>query len=290
MPIYEIEDPKTKTVYEMDAPTRPSGAQIEAALIKFRERQPATPPPTRGYMDTLASMSDPAMVEGIREGEAQAGRDLAVGVASSVPFVGPETPNSAMGMLGRGTGELAQAAVPVGGAYKAARAVLPNAVRSGKKFQEVMAVAQHVPVEISEPGNAALRILQLSERGGTMPKVVRDFLRRVTDPEKGPLVYEEARDFYQNITRLSADEFKRLTPVMKREIGNLRVHLNHAIERAAATVDKADTYRSAMKEFRRASQLREAWETTKKTALKYAFPAGLAYWAADKAAELWSDR
>ena len=43
--------------------------------------------------------------------------------------------------------------------------------------------------------------------GGTMPKVLRDFIKRTTDPNQGPLTYEEARQFYSNAsTRLSAEE------------------------------------------------------------------------------------
>lgn len=68
------------------------------------------------------------------------------------------------------------------------------------------AIGQHT-VDITAPGNKALEIVDYASSGGTMPKVVRDFIRRTTDPNQGSLTYEEARQFYSNASsRLSAEE------------------------------------------------------------------------------------
>jgi hypothetical protein len=132
------------------------------------------------------------------------------------------------------------------------------------------------PVDIAKAGDSALRVYQLSERGGSMPKAVRDLLRRATDPTKGDLSYKEARDFYSNISRLSADESKRLTPVIKKELGELRVALDQALAKTAASGGKDRVYRAAMREYAIASRIREFGEK----AVKYgvgAAGAGAAY-------------
>jgi hypothetical protein len=183
-------------------------------------------------------------------------------------------------------GEAALMAVPVAKGAKLLKGMLPSTARAGAKFQEVMGAAKQVPIDISAPGNAALRIMQLSERGGTMPKAVRDLLKRMTDPQKPPMVYEEARDFASNISRLSVDEFNRLTPALKREITNLRVTLNHSVEKAAASAGKGPQYKSAMKEYAKASQGRQMVDDVKTAAKRWAIPGGVAYFGLGKLSDL----
>jgi hypothetical protein len=194
-----------------------------------------------------------------------------------------------MGAAGREAVEnpgmtLATAALP--GAVTAAKAALPSAARAGAKFQSVMGAAKDVPIDISGPGNQALRIMQLGERGGTIPKAVRDFVKRVTDPNKPDMTYDEARDFASNISRLSADEFSRLPRGMRREVGNLRVALNKSVERAADAAGKGDEYRSAMKEYSRAAKGREMVDDVKEQAMRWAVPVGLTGYGLNKASDL----
>ena len=148
---------------------------------------------------------------------------------------------------------------------------IPSAAKAGAKFQQVMSKAKNVSVDISGPGNLALEVAEKGARGGTTPRAVTGFIRRITDPEKGPLTYEEARDWASNISRLSADEFQRLTPVMRREMIRFRVALNQAVGRAAESVGEGKTYTSAMKEFSRAAKLRDVaddvWTQTKRWAI-----------------------
>jgi len=169
-----------------------------------------------------------------------------------------------------------QAGVTIGGGNAGLRGVaaqIPNRARAGANFQAVMGSAGKVPVDIANAGNTALRIMTMAERGGTMPKVVRDFLRRATDPHKGPIDYEELRDYATNISRLSADETRRLSPVIRRELGNLRVLINHAAEQAAESVGKGAQYRSAMREYALRSNIDETIDDLW-TGLKRALPWG----------------
>jgi polyhydroxyalkanoate synthesis regulator phasin len=163
--------------------------------------------------------------------------------------------------------ELALAAVPTA---KAVGEVLPSTARAGRAFGDVMGSAKSVPLDITETGDAALRIKQLSERGSSMPQAVQKLLQRMTDPNKGDLTFEEARDFYSNISRLSANEMGKLTPKMTSEVVKVRTALNKALTKAAESVGKGEQYAGAMKEYAKASQAKEVaeqlWSLLKKHA------------------------
>ena len=172
-----------------------------------------------------------------------------------------------------------------------AAGAVPTVAKAGSKFQSVMSAAKNVPIDVNAPGKVALRISELAERGGSMPMAVRKFLNRVTDPNKAEMTYEEARDFASNISRLSADEFNRLTPVMKREMGELRVTLNEAVARAAEKAGKGAEYKSAMREYAQAMKIRDAIDATlagAKKALPYVSAGGAGTYLASKLAHLWS--
>lgn len=170
----------------------------------------------------------------------------------------------------------------LGPVAKGVKALIPSAERAGANFETVMQAAKNVPIDVREPGKVALRIHELASRGGSMPKSVRDILNRMTDPNKGELTYGEARDFYHNISRLSADEYKRLTPVIRREIGQLRVALNKSLEGAAQNVNRLPEYKAAMREYARSAQVRGIVDDTVQSFKKYALPGGLAYYAYGK--------
>lgn len=167
---------------------------------------------------------------------------------------------------------------------------LPNFQRAGTKFQTVMGATKDVPIDISKPGELALRVQDLAGRGGSMPKAVRDFLKRVTDPGKAPMTYDEARDFYSNLTRLSADESRRLTPVMRRSVAEFTRSLNDSITKAASSVGQGTTYQSAMKEYHRAAQLAQTGRRVKDQLVKYAIPGGLVAAGYKAASEFWDGR
>lgn len=182
--------------------------------------------------------------------------------------------------------QVAEMAVPVGGALNA----VPRMARAGKNFQKVMSTAKGVTLNVEGPGQVALRIQQLAERGGTEPRAVGKLLRRMTDPERGPMNYEEGRDFYSNISRLSANERQSISPVIQRELGNLRESLNSSLQDAAGTVGQGDRYAGAMKEYARAAKLRSYKDTLIDALKRGALPtagAGLggaaAYWLGSKA-------
>lgn len=187
-------------------------------------------------------------------------------------------------------------ALLLGGIGPSASAIgeaIPSAQRAATNFQTVMSAAKDAPVNVNAPGDVALRIQQLAERGGTMPRMVKQFIGRVTDPNQGDLLYPEARDFASNISRLSADEYNRLTPVIQREVGNLKTALNNSIGQAADSVGQGDAYRSAMQEYASAAKLNSykdaLLQAFKQGALPAAGAAGAGYWLGSKVRGLFGE-
>lgn len=150
---------------------------------------------------------------------------------------------------------------------------------SGQKFQQVLQNAGNIPIDVTDAGNIALRTRELAASGGSMPKVVRDFLNRITQPNSQPMTYAEARDFYSNATRLSSDEFNRLTPVMKKQVAEFTDALGKANARAAAAGGEGETYASGMRGYAKGAEWQKSnqkmVDLTKKI-VGYGVPAGIA--------------
>lgn len=223
-------------------------------------------------------------VRGENATRAELGTALGHAPSSPKPEVMPavESPGNFSGMVGEAlpiVGEMAIGGPPVLGAAKAA---LPSAARAGSNFEKVMGAAKDIPVDVEPLGKVALRIMDLAERGGSMPKAVRDVLKRITDPNKAPMTYQEARDFAGNIGRLSVDEMNRLTPVVKRQVAELAAQLNKANADAAKLAGRGAEYKSAMREYARAMKMKDMIDTTlkhsKRAALAAAGLGGAAYW------------
>jgi hypothetical protein len=186
--------------------------------------------------------------------------------SEAVDAVTPEYENTAE-RIGGGAEMLAELALP---GLKAAQAV-PRTARAGARFQEVMGAAKDIPVDISAPGDVALRIAEMAQHGGGTnwgPAPVRQFIQYVTDPKKPPMTYEVARDFASNISRLSVRETLALPPAMKRQVTELKVVLNKAVADAAQKAGKGAEYKAAMREYAQAMKLRETGEAVVKGAKK----------------------
>lgn len=168
--------------------------------------------------------------------------------------------------------------LPVSGAHAIKRgvAMIPTRAKAGQAFQQVAAKVGSNPVDVSRVGDVALRINQLAERGGRRPKVVFDFLKRATDPAKAEPTFNEMRDFYSNISRLSVEETRSLPPVIRRELTNMRVALDKALTATAAAGGQGEVYKAAMRKYAIASRMRELSEKAAKYGAT-AIGAGAAY-------------
>lgn len=143
--------------------------------------------------------------------------------------------------------------------------LLPNSKRAGAAFERLQKLIGKHPVYVTNELSRSLTAVQeAAERGATMPTAVRKLVLRLTNPEKGPLTYEEARGFYENIGNLSANEKGRLNSNMHRMVNGLRVALNDTITQTARRAGEAEQFQGAMREYRRVSQARKVGKYAKK--------------------------
>jgi|SRR5690242_9757346 len=145
--------------------------------------------------------------------------------------------------------------VGASGSMAAVKYLLPSKAAAGALLQSVQNVAGNTPIDLTGPGNMALRAQELRQTGGTLPKVIRDFLSRATDPGKPPITYAEARDFYSNATSKSAQEMSRLSAVMQMQLGRFTHALGQSIADAAASTGQLQPYLQGMSEYANASKI-----------------------------------
>jgi hypothetical protein len=201
------------------------------------------------------------------------GRALATGAATGAgDLASGGTPKEAA--VTAATGAVAQPVAEGLGflARKASSAIsggFPSATRAGQAFQQVSAaVGSHTVPMTDELSDSLMGYRKLVDAGGSRSMSVEKLLQRVTNPDKGPLTYDEARLFQSNISRLSADEAQRLTPVMKRAVGNIAGNLGDAVSSTAESGGKLEQFQGAMKEYGRAMRLKDAGEFAKDKAFK----------------------
>lgn len=247
---YDARTPATSEEFTMPKGQRIDGASFgekikNAAAFLGNEVVGAA----KGAAHTALDIGQTAVNAGVIPGQIPGAPNAAVRAGMEA------TPYSNLGQqVGGGLETVAELAMPLTKAVEA----IPSAARAGKAFQEVMGAAKQVPIDVSEPGNVALRIADLAQRGGGTqwgPPPVRQFIQYVTDPKKPAMTYEVARDFASNISRLSAKDLASIPPAVMREIGNLRMTLNKSVADAANVAGKGSEYASAMTEYAKAKRL-----------------------------------
>jgi hypothetical protein len=184
------------------------------------------------------------------------------------PELGEDIGGLAGNLAGAGTGLALKTKIP---------GLFPSAKGAGAALSEVKSVAGNVPIKMGKAGDTALELYTQSQRGGTLPKAVRDLVNRVTKPESKPITYAEAKDFQSNISRLSVAERMRLTPNVQRLVGQLAADLKTSLKDAADTVGKGEQFSQAMKEYHQAMQIRGMTDAAKAGAWKWALRGAGAY-------------
>lgn len=156
---------------------------------------------------------------------------------------------------------------------------LPTATRGASRLNEVEEAAGHLPVSLTRTEEHLMKASSMADNGATLPTPIKKLLKRY---EKGEsLDYSDAREFYSNLSRLTAKDSMSLSPSMKRQLGLIVQALRDDIGTTAAQVDKAAQYYGGLKDYARAKKaarigniLREA-ATSK--AVKYGLGGAAAY-------------
>lgn len=271
----------------------PDGTDKTAAIGYFKKKGISVPKLSGSIVGAGAVPIPPKMQQGpshqeqnqqnLREGFKGVGKEF-LGTAQGVShLVAPkgsffDTPDVANTkatnkeqLAGKVVGAGLEAMAPVGRVAES----LPSRKVGAELFKDVMANAANVPVNLTRSGDALLRAREISDAGTSMPQAVSKLLRRVTDPNKPAPTYEEMRDFYTNISSLSANEMSRISPVMKRQIGLIAKGLKDDIGDAAGQAGQAAKYYAAMKNYSQASKLLRAAHTIGKWAAGAAGAGGL---------------
>ena len=146
---------------------------------------------------------------------------------------------------------------------------IPSMARAGQATEALKNEIGTHPVEITDDlSKAVMRIQELADNGNTMPSVARKFIQRITNPEKGPLTYGEARDFYTKAGSLTADEQSTLAPVVKQALGQFAANLRQAVADTADRAGKLDQFQKSMSEYRNAKILQGVLDWAKDFSVK----------------------
>ncbi len=156
---------------------------------------------------------------------------------------------------------LASAAVPLAIKHVpglVARGLGISGARAAENIQSATQAAEGAAVNTEKVGQAGLRAIDLQATGGRMPRVVSQFMQRVTKPGAPDLTFEEARDFYSNLSRQSANEFNSMNPVMQRQVGMMKQALHEALVESADTAGAGSQYAKGISEYARSARAAEA--------------------------------
>lgn len=144
---------------------------------------------------------------------------------------------------------------------------IPSAERAGKTFQALKgAIGNHSVAVTDRLADTLGEIKQAVDTGSTLPSVINKFVTRIADVNEGPLTYNEARQFYSNVSDLSVSEKLASKAKDLRLIQLFKHALGDTIAQTAEDAGRLQDYRDAMSEFSKAKRIETAVDKGKKIA------------------------
>jgi len=204
-----------------------------------------------------------------------------LGVTHAIQGVQQIPSHPIAGSLQLGKGLLQAATIPsmvmAGPEAKILTEAIPSAEYGGKLFNELNTTLANTPVPLKNALQPLQRAVEIGGRGSTLPKSVSDLLTRSESPLGTSMSFPEARDYQGALSDLSASDKLAMNGRMRGAVAQLNKGLYGDIRAAASTSpdvnglgNGGDVFDSAMKNYRQASQLKQA----AKTVGKYAIGAG----------------
>ncbi len=131
--------------------------------------------------------------------------------------------------------------------------VFGDAEKAGNLFDKVAAAAKDVDVPVTDEMYGAIAdAKKLADAGAKgLPRVITKFFNRVSNVDE-PLTWDEARRFYSNVSRLSANEYQTMAPQMSRAVAKFGSAFADALEGVAEEAGVADDYSQAMQLYSKA--------------------------------------
>ena len=137
-----------------------------------------------------------------------------------------------------------------------ARVLGLSSARAGRNMETALAGAKGRPVNADGAGAQALDLIDdRTAFAEYVPRVVDKFVAQATDPTT-PLSPAAAQRFVTKFSRLSANDYQKLTPETQHKIAAIRDALREAIAETTGT----DQYIAGVREYRRAKQAAKTWE------------------------------
>lgn len=159
---------------------------------------------------------------------------------------------------------------------------LPTAARGAKRLNDAMEVAGDLPVDLARTSEHLMRASDLADAGASLPGPIKKLLKAFNRGDE--IDYATARDFYSNLSHLSAKDNMALTPSMRRQVALIVNAMKDDIGATAAQVDKAAQYYAGMKDYARAMKAARIKDAIvgalKSKVVKTAVGAGAGYAAA----------
>lgn len=281
--------------------------RILAKYPQYRSQVTSQPTPVQNPFNAAFQKAQsigpaPSTLDRLRAGQVPGLDEMVQGMQTA----GQPTPGTTglapqptmMGRVGQTVGMLtknpaAQADIGTFGP-QATEAAIPSSTRAGANLNAVTSAIGKHTVDISDAGNTALRALELNQRAGfQLPSVIRRFLTRASNPDLGPITFEEARDMYSGATKLSIDESKAIKGQMKALVPEFAAKLGDALEETAARANRVEQYVQGLKEYSSAKNIEgaasELW-TRAKQAAGAAVLAGAGYEGWEQAKKIFSSK
>jgi hypothetical protein len=176
------------------------------------------------------------------------------------------------GMLGKVASDLSIAPELAEGAGMVENA-LPSTEKAGKIFQELKgAIGNHTVPVTDRLADTLGEIKQAVDTGSTLPSVINKFVTRIADVDEGPLTYAEARQFYHNVSELSASERMAAKPSDLRLIQLFKHALGDSIAQTAENAGRLQDYQKAMSGYSAAKRMSDTASAVKTAVVKAAVP------------------
>jgi hypothetical protein len=204
----------------------------------------------------------------------------AVGDLMASPVLGPL-------QTGKGVGQVAQGKVLRGGANIVGGALdtvsLPmmvlgagaagpsnTASRAAELIETAETAAGHVPVDVSDAANIALRGQEIGEAGGGGSKLFNNFVSRFTNPKKAQMTLAQARDFAKNANALSQKAEQNMSGPMRAQLAQFKQALYDAIIKGAKTVGQDQNLSNGLDMYRKVMQNKAMVQAVKQGVTKNA--------------------
>lgn len=171
------------------------------------------------------------------------------------------------GLVGTQVANLGSGGSDVAVSAHAMEEAIPSAARAGKTFEALKgAIGNHTVSVTDRLADTLAEIKQAVDTGSNLPPVINKFVTRIADVAEGPLTYSEARQFYSNVSDLSASE-KMATKMKDLRLIQLFKHaLGDTISQTAESAGRLQDYQQAMSEFAKSKRVENFVDKGKKIA------------------------